>query len=357
MPDLSAILKDNEDWLLARVLAYADKGHPEFYFSALEEVWHQSFQGLASTLAAAADRKPPGPGAPQEPDPVEAFGQREAKLHRERGVRLEMVLGLLGLYRPAYLDLAREHFGDPAAREQALLTVDRFFDRMEAALCRAWAHEAEAGGASDLAARNLELALERDRYLAIFESAPVPIVVLDPDGSVRNLNQAASALFFGPTTPGAWYYRPGPRPKASVLKNLFPTFFKELDAFLASGRERAETEWRTTRKGVPRAFRAVFTRMLDLPRSNTGTLVALEELTASRQTERERELLIAQLTRALEDVRQLTGLLPICAWCKKIRDDKGYWSQIENYVASHSGVVFSHGICPECAAKVRDEPG
>jgi hypothetical protein len=85
--------------------------------------------------------------------------------------------------------------------------------------------------------------------------------------------------------------------------------------------------------------------------------VILEDLTTSRETERERELLIAQLTRALEDVRQLTGLLPICAWCKKIRDDKGYWSQIENYVASHSGVVFSHGICPECAAKIRNERG
>ena len=360
MPDLSAILKDNEDWLLARVMAYADAGHPQAYFSALEEVWHQSFQGLTSTLAASAaarDAGRSGPGASGMPDPVAEFGQREARLHRERGVSLDMMLELLGLYRPAYLDLVREQLANSPARDQELLAIERFFDRIEAAVCRAWAWEADAGGMAGLEARNLDLVLERDRYVAIFESVPLPVVLLDPDRSVRNMNHAASLLFLGPTTPGSWYYRPGTRPRASVLRDLFPTFFKEVDAFLASGRERDETEWKTTRKGVSMAFRVVFSRMLDLPRSLSGILVILEDLTTSRETERERELLIAQLTRALEDVRQLTGLLPICAWCKKIRDDKGYWSQIENYVASHSGVVFSHGICPECAAKIRNERG
>lgn len=45
------------------------------------------------------------------------------------------------------------------------------------------------------------------------------------------------------------------------------------------------------------------------------------------------------------------GLLPICAWCKKVRNDQGYWTQIEAYVTSHSDATFSHGICPECMAK------
>lgn len=54
------------------------------------------------------------------------------------------------------------------------------------------------------------------------------------------------------------------------------------------------------------------------------------------------------LRRARDEVRQLSGLLPICASCKRIRDDRGYWHQVEQYIQSHSGAEFTHGICPEC---------
>jgi hypothetical protein len=56
--------------------------------------------------------------------------------------------------------------------------------------------------------------------------------------------------------------------------------------------------------------------------------------------------------RALEEVRELRGLLPICASCKKIRDDTGYWNQIESYVQAHSFAQFTHGICPDCAEEM-----
>ncbi|MDO9264572.1 MAG: DUF3365 domain-containing protein [Desulfosalsimonadaceae bacterium] len=67
---------------------------------------------------------------------------------------------------------------------------------------------------------------------------------------------------------------------------------------------------------------------------------------------RKREEIIDQLQKALAEVNQLSGLLPICASCKRIRDDKGYWNQIESYIRDHSGAEFSHGICPECVAKL-----
>ncbi len=66
----------------------------------------------------------------------------------------------------------------------------------------------------------------------------------------------------------------------------------------------------------------------------------------------ERERLIGELQDALAKVKTLSGLVPICASCKKIRDDKGYWSQVETYVAKHSQAKFSHGICPECAKEL-----
>ena len=61
----------------------------------------------------------------------------------------------------------------------------------------------------------------------------------------------------------------------------------------------------------------------------------------------------AQMAEALEKVKTLHGLLPICAWCKRIRDDKGYWSQVEAYIHTHTGTDFTHGICPECLEKQR----
>ena len=61
---------------------------------------------------------------------------------------------------------------------------------------------------------------------------------------------------------------------------------------------------------------------------------------------------IAELTEAMGRVKQLSGMLPICASCKKIRDDAGYWTQIESYIKEHSEAEFTHGICPECAKKL-----
>jgi hypothetical protein len=68
-----------------------------------------------------------------------------------------------------------------------------------------------------------------------------------------------------------------------------------------------------------------------------------------------RKKLIARLEEAMADVKKLSGLLPICASCKKIRDDKGSWQVLESYIADHSEADFSHGICPDCIKKLYPE--
>jgi hypothetical protein len=65
--------------------------------------------------------------------------------------------------------------------------------------------------------------------------------------------------------------------------------------------------------------------------------------------------LILELQEAFAKVKTLSGLLPICASCKKIRDDSGYWNRIESYIGKHADVQFSHGICPDCAKKLYPE--
>jgi hypothetical protein len=67
-----------------------------------------------------------------------------------------------------------------------------------------------------------------------------------------------------------------------------------------------------------------------------------------QSAEDEKDVLINELRQALNEVKTLQGIIPICAACKKIRDDQGYWRQVEAYVSNHSNALFFHGICPEC---------
>jgi DNA-binding NtrC family response regulator len=74
-----------------------------------------------------------------------------------------------------------------------------------------------------------------------------------------------------------------------------------------------------------------------------------------QRLETERERLILELQEALSKVKQLSGLLPICASCKQIRDDKGYWTQVEVYMSEHTEIDFTHTVCPECTKKLYPE--
>ncbi len=84
---------------------------------------------------------------------------------------------------------------------------------------------------------------------------------------------------------------------------------------------------------------------------------SMQDITERKLTELERERLINQLQEALAEIKALRGLIPICAWCKKIRDDQGYWQQLEEYLLARSDVAFTHCICPECLVQAQAEEG
>lgn len=88
-------------------------------------------------------------------------------------------------------------------------------------------------------------------------------------------------------------------------------------------------------------------------RSNDGRALRMlgtnMDITDRKVTEAQRETLIQELQNALAEVKALSGLLPICSNCKKIRDDQGYWNRIEAYISEHSEATFTHGVCPDCA--------
>jgi PAS domain S-box-containing protein len=96
-----------------------------------------------------------------------------------------------------------------------------------------------------------------------------------------------------------------------------------------------------------------------LLRDSNDELLAIEgiasDITDRKRQEGERKRLIRQLRKALAEVKTLSGLLPICSHCKKVRDDQGYWQQIDAFITEHSGLFFSHGLCPDCLARYYPE--
>lgn len=85
---------------------------------------------------------------------------------------------------------------------------------------------------------------------------------------------------------------------------------------------------------------------------NKTVFGVVQDITDHKRIEREREKLILELQNAIEHIKTLKGIVPICSHCKKVRDDKGYWEQVEAYVARHTDARFSHGICPHCAEEL-----
>lgn len=123
------------------------------------------------------------------------------------------------------------------------------------------------------------------------------------------------------------------------------------DEVLATGKESVSEEAATFADG--RSVVVVTRKTLYVDDKGERFIVAVvRDITERKRAAEEREKLVEELRTALAEVRTLQEYLPICSYCRKVRDDKNYWTQIENYVTEHTGSMFSHGICPECYAKV-----
>ncbi len=118
-----------------------------------------------------------------------------------------------------------------------------------------------------------------------------------------------------------------------------------------SDRKRAEE---SLQKSYDELDLRVKERTADLASANEQLRLQIQE---REKAEAEKEKLIVELKKALNEVKTLGGLLPICASCKKIRDDQGYWNQLEDYIQKHSEAEFSHSVCPDCAKILYPELG
>lgn len=132
---------------------------------------------------------------------------------------------------------------------------------------------------------------------------------------------------------------------------------EKFDEAIKSVKDRGERVYMIKRE-TPQGIRAIKCRVSCIY-DKKGRLIGYanfaKDVTEEKRAEEEKELLIAELRDALTRVRTLSGLLPICAYCKKIRDDEGYWNQIETYIRKHSTAEFTHSICPDCEKRALDE--
>jgi uncharacterized PurR-regulated membrane protein YhhQ (DUF165 family) len=113
----------------------------------------------------------------------------------------------------------------------------------------------------------------------------------------------------------------------------------------------AYLNWQSKTTGIKIENRPVLAILKQVAEIEMELSLAQEEIERRKQAEAERDKVIEELKKAISEVKTLRGFLPICCICKNIRDDQGYWNQIESYIRDHSEAEFTHGLCPECAQK------
>jgi PAS domain S-box-containing protein len=186
------------------------------------------------------------------------------------------------------------------------------------------------------------LKASEERFSRIFQASPLPINIrtLD-DGRYVDANEAYLRAVGctleelrgrTPVELGAW---------------ADPADYKRFMELVRQGKTVRDFECRLRIRGGRNVVVLLTAEIIEV-NGRQCVLVITLDITRRKQAEAEREQLIAQLQEALAKVKLLSGFLPICASCKKIRDDKGYWNQIEEYIQKHSDAEFSHSICPDC---------
>lgn len=196
--------------------------------------------------------------------------------------------------------------------------------------------------------RQAETALKKNRnfQIRLIDTIPIPVFYKDREGRYQGVNTAFESFFGLPRQKiiGKTVFDINPPELARIYHE------KDQEVFRQSTPQKYESTV-CNADGNHRHVIFYKARYCDEDGTPMGLIGALWDLTDQKAYERERESLITELRQALENVKQLSGLLPICSHCKKIRDDKGYWSELETYLHAHSDASFSHSICRECAQK------
>ena len=182
-----------------------------------------------------------------------------------------------------------------------------------------------------------------EKYRSLFENAPDGVTVIDSKGYIVDCNTIDQTLI-------------GLNQEEMIGKHITtylsdetkPLFSKFFPSLRKKGIIEVESTIINIRGDMIPVWRKA-TAIYDNKGDFRGAIIHTRDITERKKIEEERETLLKEIQQALENVNTLSGLLPICAKCKKIRDDKGYWNNLEAYIEKYSDASFSHGICSECS--------
>jgi signal transduction histidine kinase/ActR/RegA family two-component response regulator len=283
MQKLYDLVEKNENWLIKRILGYAKEHNYTRYTSTLEEAWRMSIVGLSSSILSALRNTQTIPELAVDhdylSDPIASFGILEAKKHRKRGVNFRMFLGLMKYYRQSYLDLVGEAGFEKDYEEWCLLFIGRVFDRIEIGFSSEWLESAESKLVTELQNSNRLLTNEKNWYLTIYESLPTPVIFLNRDNRIENMNFAASQLFQFSKVSGAFYYG-----EESVARPL-TWFDEELKAFAEHDEPELVFEKRIELRSDVRTFEVKLARILDVSEKFRGTVIILNDVSDRKKME------------------------------------------------------------------------
>jgi PAS domain S-box-containing protein len=186
-------------------------------------------------------------------------------------------------------------------------------------------------------------------FSRLFDTVPIGLFHMQPDGRILQVNRAFAEMTG--------------RPNAGSIANRHALDFFESPEDHRSWRDAIEREG--TLLGHETRFRRADGSLFwveitarAIRDGLSGSIFyegSVEDISERHAAQEEKERLIASLREAASKVKKLSGLLPICASCKKIRDDHGYWNQLEVYISEHSDASFTHSFCPECVRRLYPE--
>jgi PAS domain S-box-containing protein len=201
---------------------------------------------------------------------------------------------------------------------------------------------------------------------AILSCADYGIVATNLEGVVQTFNPAAERLLgytaaevIDKATPMLWRDQQEVAERAQQLSSKLGVPVEENFDIIAQKVQTDgidKSEWTFIRKNGSRfPCMTVVTPLGNETHGFAGYLGIFRDISERKRAEREKEALIAELKKTLLEVKNLSGMIPICAWCKSVRSDTGYWQTVEQYVRNHSDARFSHGVCPTCSEKFKKD--
>jgi PAS domain S-box-containing protein len=200
--------------------------------------------------------------------------------------------------------------------------------------------------------RQVQVTLKKseERFRDMSDLLPSTIVELDSRFNITYINQLGLKLF--------GYTKQDMASGINVLDLIHPDDRENAVKVLTGPPEEespVSTEYRVLQKDKEFAWAQFKASPIYQDEAMVGFRVVLDDISKRKKVEKQRELLIAELQKALAEIKELRGFLPICSSCKKIRDDEGYWQQVEQYIQDRTDAQFSHSICPDCAKRIYPE--